>query len=295
MVPQQIVIAARNSAEIEEISKALAFSSMTSFTHARGLLERLDTQPVPLVLATSLLMDETAYGLLSRAAVLGLPYTVIYALHAAESLNILRIFGSGAIAVLGPDELSLAKSYLAPCEDCLNDMVFPPFLNDVELFMLKPPPAGSAKPLHITCLGAQALMTCSNALTHLAIPQSMSMACVGPQNAWARRRFIECLQETTLWRYEAETTITDARITLCHDFDALSQLHPEHQHVVLCHGMISEEEDAYIHAMPAETQVYTACIEGYLLKRGGEKLDTPLTANKLWEGLLSSLYAESIT
>ncbi len=289
MPQHQILIACRDSAEGEMIRAAIDQPSTPVFHKSAALFDAFTSAQNSFIVMTSLIMDETANGLLTKAAIIHPTHNIIYARHADRALNVLRLFGCGCAAIIGPDELSLLPNLLNPSESYLDELVMPPFFIDDDESSLKDPPANSAQPLHITILGAQALMSCANALLNISASHAMSIACVAPSNAWALDHFISSLKEYTLWSALTRPIIEHGAVTLCKDFNALASLEPTSQHIVICHGILSEAENEYISRLPKEIRIFTASSEGYL-ERTDNAPDTPIRSERLWDILISTLY-----
>ena len=289
----QVVVACRDYAESEKILSVIGQPSTPVYHRAGPLLDHLSNAPDSFLVLTPLIMDETANGILTKCAIDAPTYSVLYALHTPNALNILRLFGCGCAHILGPDELDLLPSLLSVSEDVLNERVMPPFFIDDDESSLKEPSVENANPLHISFLGNQALMSCCNALLNISASESMSMACLAPVNAWALEHFKQSLNEFTLWHLESKPKITTGSVTLCKDFKSLASLEPACQHYIVCHGLLSEEENAFLEHQPNGTQIFTASDEGYIAQKVGSNLETAVAPEKLWAEFISSLYAKS--
>ncbi|MBQ9394521.1 MAG: hypothetical protein IJU23_03260 [Proteobacteria bacterium] len=285
----QILLACRDNAEAEIIRTALQNNSPNVFHRAGQLFEQYLVCPESFIIMTSLIIDETALGLLSKAAIIHPGYFVVYAHHANKALNVLRLFGCGCAAILGPDELPTITSFLSPSKSYLDELVMPPFFIDDEESALKDPSVRHANPLHVTFLGTQAIMSCANAILNINASKSMSMACVGPSNTWAREHLSSSIREYTKWQPESRPVVTNGTISFCNDFDTLSSLAVHSQHIVILHGHISDEEAGYISSLPPETRIFVASNEGYSEKIHGS-LGVAILPNQLWDVLISSLY-----
>jgi len=284
-----IILACRDSAEAKILKATLGQISPHVYHHGDAALERLSTMPNAIFITTSLLADETAASLIAKCAVIGHIYSIVIARQAAEAVNLLRLYGSGCKAVLGPDELDLLRDLIAPDQAVVHELVMPPFFIDDDISPLKEPSKCIAKPIHITCLGQQALMSCCNAALNIAASEMISMACVAPDTPWAKSKIARDLAEYTLWHHESQATIASRTITFCQDFNALAALEPTTQHFVLCHGALSEQENAYIQRLPAHAAIFVACSDGYVSKH--HSFDTALAPERLWSTIISALYA----
>ncbi|MCL2326636.1 MAG: hypothetical protein FWC40_09110 [Proteobacteria bacterium] len=284
-----VVLACRDSAEAKILKAALGHVSLHIYHHGDAALERLSTMPNAIFVTGSLLADETAASLIAKSAVIGHVYSIVIARQAAETINLLRLYGSGCKAVLGPDELDLLRDFIGPEQNTLNELVMPPFFIDDDISPLKEPAKCIAKPIHITCLGQQALMSCCNAILNIAASEMISMACVAPGTPWAKSKIAYDLAEYTLWHHEFQATIASKTITFCQDFNALAALEPTSQHFVLCHGALSEQENAYIQRLPTHAAIFVACSDGYVSKH--HHFDTALAPERLWSTIISALYA----
>ncbi|MBR4986856.1 MAG: hypothetical protein IKY83_14075 [Proteobacteria bacterium] len=291
MPHHQIIIACRDNAEAEVLRSAAGQPSASAYHKSTTLLDHLAAAGGSFLVMTPLIMDETANGILTKVAIIQPSYSILYARHADRALNVLRLFGCGCSVILGPDELSELPAYLEPDEAYLDALVMPPFFIDDDESSLKEPPSRQACPLHVTFLGAQAMMSCANALLNIHASSAMSMACVVPRNAWAREHLIQSLGEYTLWNAQTKPLIATSCVTFCNDFNALASLEPTGQHFVICHGLMSDAENAYLDRLPACVRVFEAAREGYSEKSqtGFEAMISP---ERLWDILISALYAQ---
>ena len=285
----QILLACRDNAEAEIIRTALQNNSPHVFHKAGQLFEQYLVCPESFIVMTSLIIDETAVGLLSKAAIIHPGYFVVYARHADKALNVLRLFGCGCAAILGPDELPSITDFLSPPSSYLDELVIPPFFIDDEESALKEPPVRMANPLHVTFLGAQAIVSCTNAILNINASKSMSMACVGPVNAWAREHLVSSIREYTRWQPQSRPIITNGTISFCNDFHTLASLEVQNQHIVIIHGHVDDDEAHYISSLPPETRMFVATNEGYSECVHGS-LGASILPNQLWDVLISSLY-----
>ncbi len=143
MPHHQIIIACRNSAESELLRSAIGQPSTPVYHKAARLFDHISTSPGAFLILTPLIMDETASGILTKSAIIHPTYNILYACHAIDALNLLRLYGCGCDAILGPDELNLLPDLLNPSENQLNDLVTPPFFIDDDESRLKDPPKSS--------------------------------------------------------------------------------------------------------------------------------------------------------
>ncbi|MBQ1925265.1 MAG: hypothetical protein II767_07950 [Proteobacteria bacterium] len=291
MPHHQIIIACRDNAEAEVLRSAAGQPSASAYHKASSLLDHLAVAGGSFLVMTPLIMDETATGILTKVAIIQPSYSILYARHADRALNVLRLFGCGCSVILGPNELEDLPKHLEPDERYLDALVMPPFFIDDDESSLKEPPSRQARPLHVTFLGAQGVMSCANALLNIHASGSLSMSCVAPQNAWARDHFIQSLEEYTLWKAQTKPAITASHVTLCSDFKALATLEPTSQHFVICHGLMSEAENAYLERLPEGARVFVAAREGYTEKIGAD-IGAMIDPERLWDILISALYAE---
>ncbi|MBQ9817300.1 MAG: hypothetical protein IJM59_07545 [Proteobacteria bacterium] len=289
MPHHQIIIACRNSAESELLRSVIGQPSTPVYHKAARLFDHISTSPGAFLILTPLIMDETASGILTKSAIIHPTYNILYACHAVDALNLLRLYGCGCAAILGPDELNLLSDLLTPAENQLNELVMPPFFIDDDESSLKDPPKSSAQPLHITFLGAQALMSCANALLNITASDSMSMACIAPANPWATDHLISSIHEYTLWSTQTRPIIARSTLTLCHDINALASLEPTSQHFIVCHGMLNDQERAYLDHLPKKPRIFTASDEGYIDYTQSD-LETIIAPERLWNIFISALY-----
>lgn len=291
MAHHQIIIACRDNAEAETLRSAAGQPSASAYHKTSSLLDHLAVAGGSFLVMTPLIMDETANGILTKVAIIQPSYSILYACHADRALNVLRLFGCGCSVILGPDELPELPAYLEPDERYLDALVMPPFFIDDDESSLKEPPSSQARPLHVTFLGAQAMMSCANAILNIHASGAISMACVAPRNAWAREHLMQSLEEYTLWKAQMKPSISASRVTLCSDFNALASLEPTSQHVVICHGLMSEAERDYIERLPGDARVFVAAREGYS-ERTRAEIGAMIDPERLWDILISSLYAQ---
>lgn len=289
MTNHQLLIACRDNAEAEIIRSALQKYSPLVFHRSGQLFEQYLACPDSFIVMTSLIIDETALGLLTKAAIIKPGYFVVYARHANKALNVLRLFGSGCAAILGPDELQIIHDFLPPSDSYLNDIVMPPFFIDDDESALKDPPTHVATPLHVTFIGTQAIMSCANALLNINASKSMSVACVGPRNAWAREHLAASIREYTMWLPQNRSAITPGSISFFNDFNALSSINVTTQHIIIVHGHVSRDEAHYISALSQNTRIFIASNEGYCEQIHGS-LGAVIRPERLWDILISSLY-----
>lgn len=289
MLNHQILIACRDSSEAEMLRAALEQPSTPVFHKSSALFDAFSATPDAFILMTSLVMDETAIGLLTKAAIINPTYNIIYARHADQALNVLRLFGCGCAAILGPDEINLLPDLLNPSEDYLDELVMPPFFIDDDESTLKEPPSSTALPLHVSFLGAQAMMSCANALLNINASHAMSMSCVAPSNKWALDHLISSMQEYTLWTAQTRPVVVHGSVTLCQDFKMLAALEPTSQHIVVCHGNLSHDEDLYLSRLPEGTRIFTATDEGYI-EQEKNGVGAAIRPEKLWELFITTLY-----
>ena len=286
----QIVIVCRDNEEGDKIKSAIGQPSIPLYHRASPLLDHLANSPDCFLVLTPLIIDETAIGLLTKCAIDSPVYSILYAVHTERALNILRLFGCGCAHIFGPDELSLLPPKLNVEEDELLERVFPPFFIQSDESELQVPSTENAKPLHVSFLGKQALMSCCNALIHLSASNAISMSCVAPSNAWALEQLKKCLAEYTLWTMQTKPIISNGSVTMCQDFKALASLEPASQHFIVCHGQLSEKETQYLERQPDGTQIFTASDEGYFLQKKGSSFETVVPPEKMLNSFISSLY-----
>jgi hypothetical protein len=239
-----------------------------------------------------LLLDETATGLLNRCAVIAPIYSILYARHCDRALNLLNVYGAGCVHVLGPDELNLLPPLLSPSDDMLASFTIPPFFVDDDESQLKEPSTSTARPLHVSFLGAQALMSCSNAIQHVPVSGSLSMSVVGPGNKWAHDHLIHSISSFTCWSVYEKPAICGGNVTLCSNFNALASLEPTAKHFVVCHGELSDAENDYIECLPEGTRILTATDDGYMMRQNGRSMESGILPRRLWKLLISSLYED---
>lgn len=286
----QIVVVCRDKEEGDKIKNAIGQPSIPLYHRASPVLDHLANSPDCFLVLTPLIIDETAIGLLTKCAIDSPVYSILYAAHTEHALNILRLFGCGCAHILGPDELDLLPSRLNVEEDELLERVFPPFFIESDESELQVPSTENAKPLHVSFLGKQAMMSCSNALLHISASNAISMSCVAPSNPWAVEQLKRNLAEYTLWIMQTKPKISNGCVTMCQDFNALASLEPASQHFIVCHGQLSEEETQYLEHQPDGTQIFTASDEGYIVQKKGSSIETAVSPEKLWNTFISSLY-----
>ena len=119
----------------------------------------------------------------------------------------------------------------------------------------------------------------------------MSFSCVGPQNTWAHEHFVHSIKCWSRWDIQLRPTILGGSVTLCQDMSQLATLEPTGNHFVVCHGLLSTQEKAYIERLPAETRIFTATGEGYL-SHAESDIDTLYAPEKLWDIFISALYGD---
>ena len=282
MSHHQIVIASRDGAESAAIRNAIGQSSILSYHKVAALLDYLVGAPDSFLVMTSLILDETAIGLLNRCAIIAPMYSVMYARHC--------LYGAGCAHILGPDELDQLTALLSPSEDFLASFTIPPFFVDDDDTGLCEPPSASAQPVHISFLGAQAMMSCANALQHIPASSAMSMSVVKPQNKWAQEHLAQSISSYTCWAVYEKPAISGGCITLCNNFNALASLEPTAKHFVICHGELSEAENEYVERLPEDTRVVTATDDGYIMRLNANQLESGILPRKLWRILVSALF-----
>lgn len=286
-----IVVACRDSSEGERIRSALGEPSIPLFRKSGAVLVHAETTPDAFIVMTPLLTDENAFGLLTKLAILQPMYAIVYACQCDKALNILRLFGCGASAVIGEDELDLLKVLVQPQEEVLNHLVMAPFFIDDDVSNLKKPPLQSAQMLHVTFLGAQALMSFSNAVLNIEVSELMSFSCLSPRSVWANQKIQEQLGVCTNWTYMPRPAIGGGSVTLCQNMNQLASLEPTGQHFVVCHGYVSESERAYIDRLPPGVRLFVASNEGYR-EQSGSGVASIISPERLWDVFISALYKE---
>ena len=284
-----IVIACRDAAEAELLRAQIGESSIPVFYKSAPFLNYVDATPNVFVVSTSLILDENATGLLTKLAILSSKYNILVALHGAHSPNILRSFGCGCFAILGPEDLASLPMYMQPDEAMLNALVIPPFFIDDDESNLKEPPLDAARPLHVTVLGAQSMMSLSNALLNIEASPLMSFACVAPQGAWLHSHLEDSVTRYTRWNAQSRVAIKGGSVTFCQDMGSLLSLEPSCTHIIICHGLLNEMERYYVSHQPEQTRVFTACDEGYL-ERQASGIDAMISPESLWDLLITALY-----
>ena len=290
MSHHQIVIASRDGAESAAIRKAIGQPSILSYHKIAALLDYLVGAPDSFLVLTSLILDETAIGLLNKCAIIAPIYSVMYARHCDHALNLLSLYGAGCAHILGPDELDLLSPLLSPSEDMLASFTIPPFFVDDDDTGLREPPSASAQPVHISFLGSQALMSCANALQHIPTSSAMSMSVIKPQNPWAQEHLVQSITTHTCWSVYEKPAISGGCITLCNNFNALVSLEPTSKHFVICHGDLSEAENEYVERLPEDVRVVTATDDGYMMRLNANQLESGILPRKLWRILVSALF-----
>ena len=291
MTHHQLVIASRDGAETAIIRSAIGQSSIPAYHKVGALLEYLVGAPDSFLVMTTLLLDETATGLLARCAVIAPFYSVLYARHCDRAINLLQIYGAGCARVLGPEETDQLPAAIAPSEDMLASFVIPPFFVDDDEPAIREPSSANARPMHITFIGAQALMSFCNAVQHVPATGAMSMSVVRPTGTWAFDHLMQSIASYSCWSVNEKPMISGGSVTVCNDFESLASLEPTSLHFVICHGELSEAETQYLERLPKEARVYTANDDGYV-PRSDAGLDNSISPHKLWKLLVSSLYGD---
>lgn len=239
---------------------------------------------------TTLTADESAIGLVTKVAIVHPTYNILYACHCDRALNLLRLFGCGCFAILGPDEIDQIPHFIHPDESDIDELVIPPFFIDDDESALKAP-NHTSRFVHITFLGVQSLMSCANALLNIKASPHISVSCIGPRNAWAREHLESSVRENTLWNVTQHPNLIRGGVTFCSDLNTLASLEPTDKQIIVCHGLLSEEELQYIDSIPKSPRVFQATQEGYVEKTA-HSLDTLLRPQKLWDTILSTLYED---
>lgn len=284
-----IVIACRDASDGDRIRKTLGEASLPVYCKSAPVLAQIETAPDAYVVATPLLLDENIVGLLTKMAILQPMYTAVYADQCDGALNILRFYGCGAFGVLGSGELDMLPALMSPDRAVVDNLVMPPFFIDDDVSNLKEPPLNSAQTLHVTFLGAQALMSFSNAALNIEASPLMSFACRAPQNAWACERLAKALSVGTGWGCQTRPAIAGGSVALCKNIAELSSLEPSGQHFVVCHGYISDEERAFLDRLPPGARLFVASNEGYLEQCPDSGAST-FDPERLWDIFISALY-----
>lgn len=284
-----IVIACRDNAEGAHIRQIIGQPSAPVFHKAAPLLEHLNTLPDSFLIMTPLMLDETASGILTKRAIIQPGYNILYACQCKHALNILRLYGSGCCDIIGPEETDMLKAALEPSEVSLPEIVMPPFFIDDDESSLKTPSNSASTPVHVSFLGAQAIISCANALLNIKASPSISMACIGPRSAWTREHLRSNMREYTLWHLESRPVMVGGSVTFCQDFNSLAALEPTSQHMILCHGMLTPEEEQFLSLQPESTRVFVASGEGYLEKKNN-MLAAVIAPERLWDAIISALY-----
>lgn len=284
-----VVIACRDTAEGAHIRELIGQPSALVFHKAGPLLEHLSTVPDSFLIMTPLLLDETASGILTKRAIIHPGYNILYTCQCNRALNILRLYGCGCCHIIGPDEGEMLKSMLEPSEVYLNDIVMPPFFIDDDESALKTPSASTSSPVHVSFLGAQGMISCANALLNIRASRSISMACVGPCSVWTREHLRSSMREYTLWQVETRPVMVGGSVTLCKDFNGMAAMEPTSQHIILCHGALTLEEEQFIARQPESTRVFVASGEGYL-EKSGKSIRAIIAPERLWDIIISALY-----
>ena len=284
-----LIIACRNESEAARIKEAAHISGVPSYFDAINALTKLADLERALLITTSLLQDDTAIDFITKTTITSPTFIVLWAQHAPDSQNLLRIFGSGCSVALGPDELDQLKNFIDPDDAVLDDMIIPPFFIDDYESSLKDPSANRANRLHVTFLGSQALMSCSNAILNITASPALSFSCAPALSPWARSQFAKNISDYTLWHIITEPQVAPGTVTLCNDFSSLCALEPAATHLVVCHGHLTDAECAFVESLMASARVFTATPEGYVGKVDGE-LETTLDPEQFWDHIISSLY-----
>lgn len=284
-----IVIACRDTAEGALIRELIGEPSALIFHKAGPLLEHLSSAPDSFLIMTPLLLDETASGILTKRAIIHPGYNILYTCQCHRALNLLRLYGCGCCHILGPDESGMLKALLEPTEAYLNEIVMPPFFIDDDESALKTPSASACSPVHVSFLGAQGMISCANALLNIRASRSISMACVGPSSEWTREHLRSSMREYTLWQVETKPVMVGGSVTLCKEFNGMAAMEPTSQHIILCHGVLTAEEEQYIARQPESVRVFVASGEGYL-ERSSKSIRSVIAPERLWDVMISALY-----
>ncbi|GEM_PF-3115722 len=285
----QIFIACRDNSEAQRIRKVIGQPSIPAFHKSAPLLERLESAKNCMLITTPLMMDETAHGILTKSAILQNGYIILYACHGDRAINLLRLYGCGCSAILGPDELDMLPALLDTEKVHPDELVIPPFFIDDDESKLKEPPLQSAHPLHITFLGSQAIMSCANAMLNITASETMSMACVAPKQPWALSHLMKTMNDFTLWKAQMESTITQGYVSFCNDLNSLISLEPTEQHFVICHGRLDDNELSYIQHLPPNIRIFRASNQGYS-EENSDELQPVMRPEKLWDIFITALY-----
>ena len=285
----KIIIACRDNFEAKRIRDVIGQPSLPAYHKSLPLLNHLASAKDSILVMTPLMLDETAYGILTKSAILQNRYIILYACHGDRAIHLLRLYGCGCNVILGPEELDMLPSLLTPGDDFIHDFAIPPFFIDDDESSLKEPPINAAYPLHITFLGAQAMMSCANAMLNITASESMSMACVAPKQPWAIEHLKETMNQFTLWKAQTEHTITQGAVSFCNDLNALISLEPTGQHFVVCHGHLSTDERSYLNRLPSSVRVFKASDRGYA-EENPDGLASVMRPEKLWDIFISALY-----
>jgi len=284
-----IIIACRNEAEATQIREAAKVSGVPVYFEASNALTKLADVNDAILITTSLLQDDTAIDFITKASIIAPTYTILWAKHAASAQNLLKLYGSGCSAVIGPEESALLETIVQIEDEVFEEIVIPPFfINDGES-PLKNPSHGHAARLHVTVLGSQAMMTCANALLNIAASDSLSLACVSHLSPWAQQQLIKNISDYTHWHAVTEPLIAPASVTLCQNLNMLQALEPSSNHVIICHGHLTDEEYAYVEALIPQARVFTATAEGFA-GQISDDFEATLSPERFWDHLISSLY-----
>lgn len=282
-----VIIACRCVNESNRIKETCQLTSVPTYFESKELFDRLSDGTSSVIIATSLIADETSIGIVTKSSIISQNCTIIWANHATRSQNLLRLFGSGCYSVLGPDELDLLPEILSQTEEIVNDIVIPPFFIDDGVSNLKAPDKHYANRLHVTFIGAQAMMSCSNAILNIRACDTISMACLSTLSPWVQAQLSKNFPLFTLWRASFLPIVKPMTITYCQNLKELISLEPACKHIVVCHGYLSKDEENYLAHLSPNTLIFQACEDGYVDNRGTEQ---PYNPERFWDFLISSTY-----
>ncbi len=282
-----LIIACRNEAEANQIREAAKVSGVPVYFEASNALTKLADVNDAILITTSLLQDDTAIDFITKTSIIAPTYTILWAKHAAAAQNLLKLYGSGCSAAIGPDESHLLETIVQIEDEVFEEIVIPPFFINDNDSPLKDP-SGHTR-LHVTVLGSQAMMTCANALLNLAASDALSLACVSNLSPWAMQQIIKNITDYTHWHAVTEPRIAPASVTLCQNLNMLQALEPSSNHVIICHGHLTDEEYAFVEALIPQARVFTATSEGYA-GQISDDFEATLSPDRFWDHLISSLY-----
>lgn len=245
------------------------------------LIEALRSSPKALVLLDGLIQDDTVVGLLARVQIVRPCYAVIALTQALDALSITDLFAYGAAHVGRPGDIQQHPEWLEPGSELLQELVFPPFL-------FAPSTSSQGYGVqsdwvipNVVFLGAQALTSFTNALTHVHNDNPLRLLAQAPKSAWVREALAAELTLLKKWTLLREFSKTPDNALILPEELYSTTLTQDEPLVVLLHGTLSVDEREFLDSAPSPKAVYFATPEGYALKQQ-DMLSEPIQATKFW-------------